>query len=128
MRLAHHSPQPRWKGTKRMNDEVRRLRASLQAQAEDYEHVVNENGDLRRDNARLQGQLEALREHIPAEYEVRCPDCNALVAIERGENAVLARRDAVTFLCQPCSIRQFDPKWRMTAPGSFTLPDGDIVT
>jgi hypothetical protein len=60
------------------------------------------------ENARLQGQIEALREHVPAPYEVRCPQCNALVATEYGENATMARRDGVTFLCRSCSEKRRD--------------------
>lgn len=41
---------------------VRRLRASLQSMAEDYQQCDAENRDLRIENARLKGQLEALQE------------------------------------------------------------------
>jgi hypothetical protein len=42
------------------------------------------------------------------EYEVRCPGCYVLVSVEQGENAALARRDAVTFFCRACYEQQ-DP-------------------
>jgi len=86
------------------------LRRKLQALAEDYELACNENGDLSRENARLKGQIEVLREHVPAPYEVRCPDCNALVATEYGENATMARRDSVIFPCRSCSERRYRPE------------------
>lgn len=65
--------------------------------------MSDEEMRLRLENARLQGQIEVLREYVPAPYEVRCPECRVLVATEFGENAVMARRDEVTFPCEPCS-------------------------
>ncbi len=40
-------------------------------------------------------------------YEVRCPDCNTLVATEHGDNAVSARSNGVTFPCEPCAQRRY---------------------
>jgi predicted nuclease with TOPRIM domain len=46
-----------------MSDEtIRDLRSKLQAMAEDYQDLHAENGDLRKENARLKGWIEVLQE------------------------------------------------------------------